>query len=287
MSEIVHIEKLLHSYRDPLGRELPSLRGVDFSLNEGEFVILLGPTGSGKSTLLQHMNGLILPQKGIVRVLGQDLSSPTANLNEIRSRVGLVFQRPEDQLFERYVGDDIAYGPRKQGASGQKLRDEVRWAMERVGLDFEAYKDRPVHALSGGERRKVGLAGVLSLRPRVLLLDEPTAGLDPASRSTLMSQLEKLLDEGVSLVISTHNLDDVVVRADRIYVLSDGQMALHGSAQEVVTQYDAMKKLGMGVPTCTELLILLKRKGWDVPDNIVSPTAAIAKITDFIKGRVQ
>ena len=285
MNTVIEIKSLHHGYEDQMGGRWPSLFDVDFAVQEGELVVLVGATGSGKSTLLQHMNGLIQPQEGTVRILGQDLSLPETDLQKIRNHVGLVFQRPEDQLFERYVGDDVAYGLRASGATGEELRERVRRAMETVGLDFELYKDCPVHALSGGERRKAGLAGVLAMEPRILLLDEPTSGLDPPSRAELLSMLGNLRSQGKSLVIATHNLDEVVTKADRVYVLFQGRVALSGATRDVITQVDVLRDLGMDVPAATALMLLLKAKGWDLPTNIVSPSVVVKTITAYVTAR--
>lgn len=269
-SQLIEVRGLYHTYLagTPLVQE--SLRGVDFGVAEGEVVGLIGATGSGKSTLLQHLNGLLQPQAGRVRVAGQDLSDPATNLRQVRRTVGLVFQRPEDQLFEQYVGDDVAFGPRLAGLTGPELRERVRWAMELVGLDFEQYKDRLTFTLSGGERHKVGLAGVLALRPQVLLLDEPTSGLDPASRADLLARLADLRAEGLTLVIATHNMDDVAAMAERVYVLEEGRVALQGPTRWVLTQPGRLRALGLDVPAAVSVMAALRDRGLPVPLDVLT-----------------
>lgn len=268
MTSLMQVQGLRHTYLagTPLAQE--SLRGVDVTIEAGACVALVGATGSGKSTLLQHLNGLLRPQHGQVRVLGYDLADPTVDLRVVRRAVGLVFQRPGEQLFEHFVGDDVAFAPRQMGLRGPELRERVRWAMTWAGLDFEAYKDRPVFALSGGERRKAGLAGVLALRPQVLLLDEPTAGLDPLAHAELLAQLRALRTEGLTLVIATHNMDDVAALAERVYVLSQGQVTLSGSPGEVFGQSERLHELGLDVPFGVALMNALRARGLDVPDAL-------------------
>jgi energy-coupling factor transporter ATPase len=269
-SQLIEVWGLYHTYLagTPLAQE--SLRDVDFEVADGEVVGLIGATGSGKSTLLQHLNGLLQPQAGRVRVAGQDLSDPATNLRQVRRTVGLVFQRPEDQLFEQYVGDDVAFGPRLAGLTGPELRERVRWAMELVGLDFEQYKDRLTFTLSGGERHKVGLAGVLALRPQVLLLDEPTSGLDPASRADLLARLADLRAEGLTLVIATHNMDDVAAMAERVYVLEEGHVALQGPTRWVLTQPGRLRALGLDVPAAVSVMAALRDRGLPVPLDVLT-----------------
>ena len=199
----VEVHDLHHTYLAGTPMEVAALCGADFTLGEGEIVGLIGPAGAGKSTLLQHFNGLLRPtRKGSVVVGGVDLADPRAEVRRLRQQVGLVFQRPEQQVFERLVGDDVAYGPKQMRLDRPEVRRRVEWAMATVGLDFDRFVDRPTAALSGGERRKVALAGVLALRPRLLALDEATTGLDPQARQELLEQLRRLNhDEGMMIVL--------------------------------------------------------------------------------------
>jgi energy-coupling factor transport system ATP-binding protein len=264
-SPLIEARDMRYTYMldTPLAHE--ALRGMDFALWPGEAVGLIGATGSGKSTLLQHLNGLLRTQSGSVRVDAHDLGDSAVDLQAVRRMVGLVFQRPEAQLFERYVGDDVAYGPRTAGIRGPELRERVRWAMEAVGMDFEQTKDRLTFTLSGGERRKAALAGVLALRPQVLALDEPTSGLDPAARSELLEYLHELCSGGQTMVIATHNMDDLAALVDRVYVLADGKVVLHGPTRQVFAQSERLLGLGLGVPAAVEIAGVLRAAGLPVP----------------------
>jgi len=249
------VEGLRHTYMAGTPLETTALHDVNLSVGRGEIVGLIGPTGSGKSTLLQHLNGLLRPQAGHVWVEEMDLADSKVDVRQVRRAVGLVFQQPEDQLFERYVGDDIAFGPQALGLSLDEQRERVRWAMEAVGLDFEGFKDRLTFTLSGGERRKVALAGVLALRPRVLVLDEPTAGLDPASHREFLGWLVRFHREaGVPIIIATHNMDDIAQVAGRVYVLVDGRTVAGGSPREIFAHPDLLAGYGLGVPPMAEVM---------------------------------
>ncbi len=264
---IVELETVSHAYGDSRGLrgEIPSLRDVSLAVRGGEAIALIGATGSGKSTLLQHLNALILPARGGLRVDGVPITPDTRDLAPIRRRIGLVFQSPEEQLFEQYVGDEIAYGPRLQGLSGKRLTERVRWAMECVGLPFEPYKDRLTFALSGGEQRKVAIAGVIALRPAVLLLDEPTSGLDPEGAEEILGLLERLRAEGTALVLSTHEMEEAARVADRAVALSEGRVAFDGAARELFGRPEALEDLGLEAPAPARLLAQLRAAGLPLP----------------------
>jgi len=281
---LIEVRGLCHTYLAGTPLAQASLRGIDLTVDEGQVAALIGATGSGKSTLLQHLNGLLRPQQGRVWVSGHDLGDSRTDLRQIRRLVGLVFQRPEDQLFEAYVGDDVAYGPRQGGLHGAELRERVQWAMGLVGLDFERYKDRLTATLSGGERRKAGLAGVLALRPTVLLLDEPTAGLDPAARGDLLANLSALRRQGMTMLIATHNMDDVAALADVVYVLQEGRVALQGGPREVFAQVGALQALGLSVPSVVQLMVAVRARGLAVPLDVLTLDEAEAAILAAVQG---
>jgi len=259
--EVIIVEGLAHTYlRDtPLAHQ--SLDNVNLLVSRGSVHGLLGATGSGKSTLLQHLNALICPQRGRVTVLGEDLGSKSLNPKELRRQVGLSFQQAEDYIFEQYVGDEVAFAAKNFGIEG-KLIDVVREAMEAVGLDFNAFKDRFTSTLSGGELRKVALASALAGQPRVLLLDEPLAGLDPQSRVEISAHLKGLNDGGMTLVISSHQFDDLLEIIGEVSVLDKGNDVLSGSAEDVFGNAHQLEGYGFKPPAIFMLSQVLREKGW-------------------------
>ncbi len=260
---LIQVRDLHHIYLRGTPLEAPALHGVNLEVYKGEAVGLIGRTGSGKSTLVQHLNGLMRPRElGRVRMDGHDLSDPSVDVRRIRQRVGLVFQHPEQQLFEQLVGDDIAFGLKKLGMAREERRERVRWAMEAVGLDFQAFKDRHTFSLSGGEMRKAALAGVLALRPEVLILDESTSGLDPRSRREVLERLLALRrDEGLTLVFVSPSMEDVAELVDRVYVLDEGRVVLSGAVREVFARPEALRRHGLAPPLVTEVAHELRRRG--------------------------
>ena len=273
------VRDLSHAYGRGTPLEVPSLNDVSLEVKQGEIVGVIGPTGSGKSTLLQHLCGLIRPQTGQVRVNGVNLTDPEIDLREVRQRVGMVFQLPEDQLFERYVGDDVAFGPRNQGLDRETIRERVKAALESVGLPFEDFKDRITVALSGGERRKVALAGILAMAPEALLLDEPTAGLDPRGRRELLTLLKRWHEErDLTIIISSHNMDDLAYLAHRVYVIYEGRNALDGTTREVFAQASALRELGLEIPSMTAITTALFDAGLPVKRDVLSLDEAVETI---------
>lgn len=266
----IALDDVHYTYLAGTPLETRALRGVSMDIRPGETVAIIGPTGSGKSTLLQHLNGLLRPHAGRARVLGIDLTDPRADVRALRRRVGLVFQQPEAQLFERYAGDDVAFGPLAFGASLEQARERVRRAMEAVGLPFETYKDRLTLTLSGGERRRLALAGVLALEPQVLVLDEPTAGLDPRGRNDLLALLRPWRDADRAIVFSSHNMDDVALLADRVYVIAEGRIAHAAPAREAFAAPESLVGFGLGLPTATMFAQALARRGCPIPTDLLT-----------------
>jgi energy-coupling factor transport system ATP-binding protein len=286
---IIQVTGLWHTYMAGTPFERTALRGVSIEVRTGEVVGILGRTGSGKSTLIQYLNGLMRPVRGRVVVDGWDLANPHTDLRAVRRRVGLVFQDPETQMFEPLVGDDVAYGPRQLRLPMDEIRARVRWAMDTVGLPFERFKDRYTFSLSGGEMRKAALAGVLAIRPRVLVLDEPTSGLDPGARADLRRRIQDLRDrEGLTLVLVSHDMEEVARLSDRLYVLQDGIVAAEGRSRELFTAAGRLDALGLRPPEPVQVVQRLRDLGMDVrPDALTVEEAgdAVAALLAARAGR--
>lgn len=258
---MIEIRGLGHVYMRGTPFETRALEGVDLSLAQGEGVALAGATGSGKTTLLLHLNGLLLPQEGSVRV-GEVQVGPRADLLQLRRRVGVLFQFPEQQLFEETVAQDVAYGPRNFGLRGAELQECVDEALTKVGLDPAGYRQRSVHELSGGEKRRVALAGALASRPEVLVLDEPTAGLDGRSRRSLLESLARWRrEEGLTLVVVSHHLEELPGLVDRMVVLHQGRVAADAGLEELFSRGDWMREHRLEVPPVTHLGLALRAAG--------------------------
>lgn len=267
----LQVSGLSHTYLRGTPLAHVALKEVDLQANAHAAHGLIGATGTGKSTLLQHLNGLLLPQTGQVKVGPFDMNDPQTDLRAVRRFAGLVFQNPDFQLFEQYVGDEIAYAPRLKGESTH-LREIVREAMTVVGLDFDAFKDRLTFTLSGGEKRKVALASVLAMQPEILLLDEPTAGLDPLARRAALATLGNLRsDHGTTLLLSSHHMEDIAELCSAVTVLDQGRTALAGAAEHVFNQIEALAAIGLEPPLAVETAAQLRQKGWPLPPAITRP----------------
>ncbi len=252
-----------------------ALEKVDIQFSEGSFHGLIGATGSGKSTLLQHFNGLYIPQSGSLRV-GHFQVDPNTDFLALRRFAGIVFQNPDYQLFEQYVGDEIAYGLRLMGIQGPALREKVKQAMAIVGLDFDTFKDRMTFALSGGERRKVALASTIVLDPKLLLLDEPTAGLDPLARSEILAQMKSLHTSGKTMVISSHQLEDLALLTDHVTMLSEGKVVASQPSELILSNQQLLNEYAMTAPIAAKMAAVLRSKGWLLPENIIVSNQLIA-----------
>lgn len=277
---LIRIEGLQHTYLKDTPLAHQSLRHVDLTIPESLPHGIIGATGSGKSTLLQHLNGLYLPQAGRVQVGPFDLTAPDVDLLALRRFIGMVFQNPEQYFFEQYAGDEIAYGP-KRIEGNTAVREQVRWAMELVGLDFELFKDRLSSTLSGGEQRKVALAAALATHPRLLVLDEPTAGLDPASRRLLLDNLRRLRDQGVQSIFSSHNMEDIVESVENVTVLVHGCDELSGRVEQVFADRQALEAAGLEQPPDVRLQRALLMKGWPISEAALTLPAIVAQIDEL------
>lgn len=239
-----------------------AVNDVSFTVGEGEFVGVIGHTGSGKSTLMQHLNGLLKPDSGEILVDGEALHTKGVIMKKIRFKVGMVFQYPEYQLFEETVYGDVAFGPKNMGVSGKALEEKVRKAIELVGLDFEKYKDASPFELSGGQKRRVAIAGVLAMEPRYLILDEPTAGLDPKGREDILKVVENFhITQKMAVILVTHRMEDIANFANRILVINHGRIEMEGTPREVFRHSDRLEEVGLGVPEVTKLTHILEKKG--------------------------
>ena len=267
--EAIH---LTHCYSEGSAFRTVALDDVSIKIDDGEFVGIIGHTGSGKSTLVQHLNGLLKPSSGQVLIDGEDLNGEHVNRRALRQRIGLVFQYPEYQLFEETVAKDIAFGPKNQGLSAEEIDERVHYAMECVHLDYEKYAEKSPFELSGGQMRRAAIAGVLAMRPSVLILDEPTAGLDPKGRDRVLSMLEDLhAREHVTTLMVSHSMDDIARLATRLIVMSEGKIAAQGTPREIFAQEDMMTSIGLDVPDVTRLCRVLREKGYDLPADLYHP----------------
>ncbi|NYC06047.1 energy-coupling factor transport system ATP-binding protein [Clostridium beijerinckii] len=257
----IKVENLTHIYMPKSPFEKTALDNVSLEIKDGEFVALIGHTGSGKSTLIQHFNGLLEATSGEIIVDGINITDKKAKLTDIRKKVGLVFQYPEYQIFEETIAKDIEFGPRNLGLSDSEINNRVIRAMEMVGLDYETYKDRSPFDLSGGQKRRVAIAGVIAMQPTTLILDEPTAGLDPKGRDDILNQIRKLHEDyNMTIIIVSHSMEDVAKIAERIIVMNGGKVALQGTPAEVFKEVDVLEKIGLGVPQVTYLIRELRKK---------------------------
>lgn len=265
----ISIEHLTHTYMPGSPFAATAIHDVNLTIEDGELIGLLGHTGSGKTTLVQHLNGLMKPTEGRVVVDGLDLTAKDVSLLEVRRKVGLVFQYPEYQLFEETVAKDIAFGPKNLGLSSEEIDARVRRAMQQVGLVYDEIAECSPFELSGGQMRRVAIAGVLAMQPKVLILDEPTAGLDPAGRRSILSMIRTLhAAGGMTVIMVSHSMDDISTLATRLVVMSKGEMVLTGTPREVFEQQELMQSIGLGVPQAAQLAHTLRAEGFDVAPDL-------------------
>jgi energy-coupling factor transport system ATP-binding protein len=249
--------------------EKVALDDINIQINDGDFVALIGHTGSGKSTLIQHMNGLLKPNKGKIIVDGVDITSNGVKLSEIRKKVGLVFQYAEHQLFEETIEKDIAFGPKNLGLNEEEVKERVIRAMNIVGLNYEEYKNKSPFDLSGGQKRRVAIAGVVAMEPKVLILDEPTAGLDPKGRDEILGQILELHKAyNMTVILVSHSMEDVAKVANRILVMDNGQCILDGPPQKIFKEINTLESVGLAVPQVTYLVRELNKKGFNLSEDI-------------------
>lgn len=282
---MIKAENVNYIYQQGMPFERQALYDVNIEIEDGSLVALIGHTGSGKSTLIQHFNALVKPTSGKIIINGIDVTASKADLRLVRKTVGLVFQYPEHQLFEETVYKDIAFGPKNMGFSDEEIDKRVRESAELVGLK-EKHLTRSPFDLSGGQKRRVAIAGVLAMNPKVLILDEPTAGLDPKGRDEILATIKKLHEENKEMIIIfvSHSMEDVAKTAERVIVMNDGHVEMQGTVAEVFAQAEHLQKIGLNVPQVTLLTDKLRLAGYDLPEHIYTVKYAADAIKKLIGG---
>ena len=279
----IKLENVNYIYSPNTAYEKQALKDINLEINQGEFVGIIGHTGSGKSTLIQHLNGLINATSGTVYFEGKDIYSKGYNKKELRSNVGLVFQYPEHQLFEVDVLTDVCFGPKNQGLSEEECKKRAVKALELVGFPEKLYEQSPFE-LSGGQKRRAAIAGVLAMNPKVLVLDEPTAGLDPAGRDEILDQIKMLHDKtGITVVLVSHSMEDVARYVGRLIVMNKGEKMFDGTPKEVFSHYKELEKVGLAAPQVTYIMHELRESGIDVPVDVTTIEEAADAIMRAIK----
>lgn len=272
---MIEVKDLVYEYKGNDGKSTKALKGINLDIGKGEFVVILGHNGSGKSTLAKHLNAILLPSKGKVLVDGLDTSDPD-NLWNIRQKAGMVFQNPDNQLIATIVEDDVAFGPENLGIPSKEIRKRVDWALKMVGM--EEYAGHAPHLLSGGQKQRIAIAGVIAMKSKCIILDEPTAMLDPSGRKEVMETVKKLnKEEGITIVHITHYMDEAV-NADRIVVMEAGEIVLQGKPKEIFSKVEQLKKIGLDVPQVTEIAYELNQLGIPIESNILTVDEMVMKL---------
>jgi energy-coupling factor transport system ATP-binding protein len=280
----IKIENLTHIYMKGTPFEKKALDNININIQEGQFVALIGHTGSGKSTLIQHINGLLKPTSGKIIVDDTDITLKNTRLTDIRKKVGLVFQYPEYQIFEETIEKDIAYGPKNLKLNEKEVEKRVKRAMNMVNLDYEIFSGKSPFELSGGQKRRVAIAGVVAMEPKILILDEPTAGLDPKGRDDILGQIVKLQKEyKMTIILVSHSMEDVAKVADRILVMNNGKCILDGKPTEIFKEIDTLESIGLAVPQVTYLVRALRNKGFNISEDVFTVEQAKKEIISYLR----
>lgn len=281
----LEIDHLNHIYASGTTYERQALKDISFTINDHEFIGLIGHTGSGKSTLIQHLNGLLLPTSGDIKANGISILSKGFSLKNLRQKVGLVFQYSENQLFEATTLDDIAFGPLQQGLSKIKAYEKARAAMVKVGLD-ESYEQRSPFELSGGQKKRVAIAGVLAMEPEILILDEPTAGLDPKGREDILKQIYQIYEKDhISVLLVSHRMEDIALYSNRLIAMSGGEIIFDDEPKKVFAHRKELEDIHLGIPRITYMMQELKKKGLVQRDDIVSIEEATQVVMAEMEGK--
>ena len=279
----IKVDNISYIYEKGTGFERQALKNVSCAIEDGEFIGLIGHTGSGKSTFIQHLNGLVKPTEGHIYYNGRDIYEQGFNMKELRSRVGLVFQYPEHQLFESDVLSDVCFGPMNQGMSRQEAEVEARKALEQVGFKEKNFIKSPFE-LSGGQKKRVAIAGVLAMNPRILILDEPTAGLDPKGRDEILDQIAELHKvRGITIILVSHSMEDVAKYVERLIVVNHGEIPFDGNPREVFSHYKELEAMGLAAPQITYIMHSLKAKGLNVDPGDITVEEARKDILKALK----
>lgn len=275
----INFKNVSFIYGEKTPFEKLALDNIDLTIKKGEFVGIIGHTGSGKSTLIQHFNGILKPTSGDVFIGDMNTKDKELAKSGLRYKIGLVFQYPEYQLFEETIEKDIAFGPRNIGLSEEEVTERVKEAMEIVGLDYETKKDKSPFEISGGQKRRVAIAGILAMKPDILILDEPTAGLDPKGRDELFFQIKNLYEKNnITIVLISHSMEDVAKLVNRIIIMKDGHIHSDKKTKEAFSDVDDLKKVGLNVPQITELMDVLRKNGHNFSKNILTVDEAFSEI---------
>lgn len=282
----ITVENLTYTYSKGMPNETRALEDVSFRLEPGEFAAIIGHTGSGKSTLVQQLNGLLRPDSGKITVGEVCITDPSTKMTEVRRKVGLVFQYPEYQLFEETVAKDVAFGPKQVGMTGEELDRVVEESIRLTGLDYEEVKERSPFELSGGQKRRVAIAGVLAMKPEILILDEPTAGLDPSAHRDVLELIRRIhRQERMTILLVSHNMGDIAELADRVLVMNRGKLVMNGTPAEVFSRGEPLWEMGLGLPPATEFMERLKDRMPGIDAAQLSIEDAAKEICRYLKGR--
>ena len=282
---VLETENLTHYYENGMAGAVAAIENINVKFEKGEIVGIIGHTGSGKSTLLQHLNGLLKPDSGRVLLCGEDINKDKRTLRAARFRVGLCFQYPEYQLFEETVYKDISFGPKNMGLDSAEIDRRVRRAAEFVGLSEEHLKKSPFD-LSGGEKRRAAIAGVMAMEPEVLILDEPTAGLDPRGREVILSLVRTYREQtGSTVILVSHSMEDVAKTADKVLVLNHSHVAMFGTVLEVYSRTDELEEMGLTVPQITKIFRALHDRGFDVSPSVFTVSQGADELMRYFEGR--
>lgn len=283
----IEVKNLTHIYSEGLPHESVALEDISFRAEDGQMVGIIGHTGSGKSTLLQHLNGLLKPKSGHIIIGDTDITSDGVVMRDIRRRIGLVFQYPEYQLFEETVAKDVAFGPINLGLSEEETDVRVREAIELVGLDYEKVKNVSPFDLSGGQKRRVAIAGVIAMKPEVLILDEPTAGLNPKAHGDILEMVEKIHDKQKNIIfLVSHNMNDIARMSDKVLVMNHGRLAMDGTVEEVFSRERELKEMGLALPDSMEMAGMLREAGLTLTDSFLTMDMLADGVADAIKNKI-